>query len=211
MTRFRFALLAAPLLPSSPVTAETVYSYTGNFYNAANISDSAVIPKSYNATMRITGMFTVANPLINVQGIKGPADISAEVLDFSFDDRRVTTSGSSLCSRCFIAVDTDATGAITAFNVLLENPDPFSVTETNYGLELGGKVGDLDAVSLFNCSAVDDKNNCTESAIDASGSVRSGEWTMTTTPLPTALPLLATGLAGLGLLSWRRKRKAQLN
>ena len=29
------------------------------------------------------------------------------------------------------------------------------------------------------------------------------------TPLPTALPLLATGLGGLGLLGWRRKWKAQ--
>jgi CHRD domain len=28
-------------------------------------------------------------------------------------------------------------------------------------------------------------------------------------PLPAALPLFATGLAGLGLLRWRRKRKAQ--
>jgi hypothetical protein len=29
------------------------------------------------------------------------------------------------------------------------------------------------------------------------------------TPLPPALPLFATGLGGLGLLGWRRKRKAQ--
>lgn len=29
------------------------------------------------------------------------------------------------------------------------------------------------------------------------------------TPIPAALPLFATGLGGLGLLSWRRKRKAQ--
>jgi hypothetical protein len=28
-----------------------------------------------------------------------------------------------------------------------------------------------------------------------------------TTPLPAALPLFATGLGGLGLLGWRRKRK----
>jgi DNA-binding beta-propeller fold protein YncE len=28
------------------------------------------------------------------------------------------------------------------------------------------------------------------------------------TPLPTALPLLATGLGAIGLLAWRRKRKA---
>ena len=30
-----------------------------------------------------------------------------------------------------------------------------------------------------------------------------------TTPLPATLPLFATGLGGLGLLGWRRKRKAQ--
>ncbi|HKA77515.1 MAG TPA: hypothetical protein VKD19_10450 [Pseudolabrys sp.] len=29
-----------------------------------------------------------------------------------------------------------------------------------------------------------------------------------TTPLPAALPLFATGLGALGLLGWRRKRKA---
>jgi hypothetical protein len=28
-------------------------------------------------------------------------------------------------------------------------------------------------------------------------------------PLPAALPLFATGLGGLGLLGWRRKRKGR--
>ncbi len=32
---------------------------------------------------------------------------------------------------------------------------------------------------------------------------------ITATPLPAALPLFAGGLGGLGLLGWRRKRKAQ--
>jgi hypothetical protein len=32
-----------------------------------------------------------------------------------------------------------------------------------------------------------------------------------TTPLPTALPLFATGLGALGLLGWRRKRKARVS
>jgi hypothetical protein len=39
-------------------------------------------------------------------------------------------------------------------------------------------------------------------------------WTLTVavseTPLPAALPLFATGLGALGLLGWRRKRKAKL-
>ena len=33
--------------------------------------------------------------------------------------------------------------------------------------------------------------------------------TLTTTPLPAGLPIFATGLGGLGLLGWLRKRKAQ--
>ncbi len=33
------------------------------------------------------------------------------------------------------------------------------------------------------------------------------EFSANATPLPAALPLFATGLAGLGLLGWRRKRK----
>jgi hypothetical protein len=33
--------------------------------------------------------------------------------------------------------------------------------------------------------------------------------TISPTPLPAALPLFATGLGALGLLGWRRKRKAQ--
>jgi hypothetical protein len=36
-----------------------------------------------------------------------------------------------------------------------------------------------------------------------------GTWEETTTPLPAALPLFASGLGGLVLLGWRRKRKAQ--
>jgi hypothetical protein len=35
-----------------------------------------------------------------------------------------------------------------------------------------------------------------------------GEVRALLTPLPATLPLFATGLAGLGLLGWRRKKKA---
>jgi len=37
----------------------------------------------------------------------------------------------------------------------------------------------------------------------------SGVYSAIQTPLPPALPLFATGLGALGLLGWRRKRKAQ--
>jgi hypothetical protein len=35
--------------------------------------------------------------------------------------------------------------------------------------------------------------------------------TQNATPLPTALPLFATGLGALGLLGWRRKRKSRVS
>jgi hypothetical protein len=35
--------------------------------------------------------------------------------------------------------------------------------------------------------------------------------TLTPTPLPATLPLFATGLGALGLLGWRRKRKARVS
>ena len=43
------------------------------------------------------------------------------------------------------------------------------------------------------------------------GAQQVGTWTITeqVTPIPAALPLFATGLGGLGVLGWRRKRKAQ--
>jgi len=44
--------------------------------------------------------------------------------------------------------------------------------------------------------------------IDDSGT--NGQWSVAPpVPLPAALPLFATGLGALGLLGWRRKRKAQ--
>jgi hypothetical protein len=35
-----------------------------------------------------------------------------------------------------------------------------------------------------------------------------GTWSASATPLPATLPLFATGLGGVGLLGWRKKRKA---
>jgi hypothetical protein len=45
------------------------------------------------------------------------------------------------------------------------------------------------------------------------GTNRNGNWALdasasAVTPIPAALPLFATGLGVMGLLGWRRKRKA---
>jgi hypothetical protein len=43
----------------------------------------------------------------------------------------------------------------------------------------------------------------------ATGTIGFSEVGITATPVPGALPLFLSGLGGLGLLGWRRKRKAQ--
>jgi hypothetical protein len=48
----------------------------------------------------------------------------------------------------------------------------------------------------------------TESGIASSSGVGSLSPAVSATPLPAALPLFAGGLGALGLLGWRRKRKA---
>jgi hypothetical protein len=50
--------------------------------------------------------------------------------------------------------------------------------------------------------------NGTQELIVSSLNINGTNYT-STTPLPAALPLFATGIGGSGLLGWRRKRKAQ--
>jgi hypothetical protein len=57
----------------------------------------------------------------------------------------------------------------------------------------------------FSGSTIDD-GSLTKNGAPFSASV-SGSISPTATPIPAALPLFATGIGGLGLLGWRRKRK----
>lgn len=71
------------------------------------------------------------------------------------------------------------------------------------------------SVTVANSVAYWDENDGPSSATEnATGSIGSesfqilGDAGIGTTPLPAALPLFASGLGGLGLLGWRRKKKA---
>jgi hypothetical protein len=66
-------------------------------------------------------------------------------------------------------------------------------------------------VEHFDLSAYGLIGNITfNSNLDGAGAdIDNLQFTTTVTPLPAALPLFATGLGVLGLLGWRRKRKAK--
>jgi len=56
-------------------------------------------------------------------------------------------------------------------------------------------------------SGLNGMNICCASAINDAGEIV-GYYQYSLEPLPATLPLFASGLAGLGLLGWRRKKKA---
>ena len=93
----------------------------------------------------------------------------------------------------------------TAFNSSLKTHPPFLDLEGLFHISgLGGEV--LTGLVVYFGTGTDHRTETFSSCTGPNGCAPPpGE-----TPLPAALPLFATGLGALGLLGWRRKRKAQV-
>jgi hypothetical protein len=202
-------LVGAVLVFSSttPATSATVYTYTGNPYTF--IDDDPVPIGSYDMTMRVTGSFTVNNTLPGGLSLQ---DISANLLNFSFSDGRNSPLTDANAHADSFEVATDASGALTQWRISITEPFPLSATtiiniSTLNVAPFTSKLQNDEARTIA-CTAVDSKGCSTEDgADDAIAHFVPGTWTVVT-PLPTALPLFASGLVGLLLLRWRRKKAA---
>jgi PEP-CTERM motif len=189
--------------------ADVMYIYTGNFFD--QFLNQNPPSGAYDSSMRVTGMFTVANPLINLSF----QDITADVLHFSFSDGRNVITDLNALPFNFQQVSTDAFGRLTAWNigvavgnVEFNTPEQhiFTVSETIFPLNT---VIDRGLIAV----CTDFQNQMCLTSNGDSGFINNaaGTWSppMDVVPLPAALPLFASGLGALGLLGWRKKRKAQ--
>jgi hypothetical protein len=126
----------------------------------------------------------------------------------------VFQSGSLIFPNAMGEVSTGQPAGLNDFEVSLDKfgnvtgwDFSFAIGHSTFDFEIHSSPGG-DAVSLFQCLT----SGCLVPGIEftsAEWTGSAGQWSpIFPTPVPAALPLFATGLGALGLLGWRRKRKA---
>jgi hypothetical protein len=150
----------------------------------------------------ITVDFTVAEPFSSVAAPFGMSLTTDIFGSFVYD---TTQTGAAAFVSLTYATGTKSWGPSDLINfgtttdVLLSGD-----TVTAFGLDFGNNNFVLDGVEQENAFAASDGTLIAQCGACVSITSQSAA-----TPLPAALPLFATGIGALGLLGWRRKRKAQ--
>jgi hypothetical protein len=174
------------LAGTSMANASFVYTYTGNLFtnSVASLGANAGV----FAGKDVSGEFTIGSALgANFNGFITPTQFSLTGGPFTINNLDSTNYS--------FDVQTSSTGAIVGWTILASISSSFfniTVATSNSG-DLTSSLGPTTFMS-------------------ASNGFSPGTWSVSdppsATPLPAAVPLFAGGLGALGLLGWRRKRKA---
>jgi hypothetical protein len=192
----KLALLAAFVL-TLPLMASTTYTYTGNDFTTITCVANCPSP-AFATSDFISGSFTLSSPLApNLD------EVSIFPSSFTFTDGPDTfTSGNPLisvcnCSPSFSNFSTDASGNITAWNIMLTLGELGAASLTTVDAYLGVVRG----------TTVEDSANFSDNTPDgftgqnaAQNTGDAGTWTASATssaPEPGSLILLVMGLVGI--------------
>jgi hypothetical protein len=179
---------ALPLVTYSWTT--TSEGYGGNVSEPSSASFQAPLSDVLNG---VIPQFDISNIQLAYPGLTFNSAVASSIgFDFSAFVDRTTGAfiyhdvGQGLAVIAFAG--TDINSAVTFLSILVDNPNP-------------------------NFTGVADQFNALNNGNPDAGYPTAGHWTatfptITATPLPAALPLFASGLGALGLLGWRKKRKA---
>lgn len=161
-------------------------------------------------TFDVTGTF--ANPS-STYGLSGTITINTTL--GTVTNSSLTVTGGTAPGNAFTGVPAESTPYFDGDYLLLwDNPTyelqlvfttitPQPLCCSTLGTLVGFTGGTFDN-SLGTGNAYETLGSGSEVAYTLDGNITPAA---ATTPLPTALPLFATGLGALGLLGWRRKRK----
>jgi hypothetical protein len=151
---------------------------------------------TFAATFSVTGLTDVTGTL-TIDTVAGTVTVAD--LDYSVtsppDYTNIVSQFQNASVGYLVRVADGSTGTVDLLTIVLDDNGTSLVGYEGGAIVLAHFLSGCTAIaSVFQCSGV---------------SADLGTGALTATPLPAALPLFATGIGGLGLLGWRRKRKVQ--
>jgi hypothetical protein len=208
------------MLKSALVTSAALFIFaTSARAGTVNFASSSLIGSPVSST------FDISTNLVG--GTVVAAYITANFQDDLTDHYFYTTQYVGGNDFNWVYVDPAETAKLTVGTQTFQGSSPYSYiryfARTENGNDffevIDGYGGDFSIIAALDQSAVDALNATGMLSFQVSsllGNFRFVDITLrydlapalVATPIPAALPLFATGLAGLGLIGWRRKRRA---
>jgi hypothetical protein len=196
------------LVVGSAQAAPVRYEYLGQEFTDFN--DAPEVAGSYGAGMRVSGYFVLSDALA---ADTGAVIAIADMQDFSFTDGRNTITETQTSLPTSIFLQTDAAGNIFRWDINVgtsfDQPQPSGDqswniwSRTNFD---GSNATDYASTDVCTSFGGTEERPCISSYSDTALILQGtpGTWTATAVPIPAAVWLFGSALAGLG---WMRRKQ----